>query len=209
MADAAERSAEFDDEVDRLANEGLMIARSVLRMRVKNRIIVEVMGKQQRLPRSHYDELVLTEIDRLADESDAAAERLAATRKLVRTKGSQAYRGNPAENLDPESLQLRSDAEAALAKLLRSQRDDEQFRSELATQARQDAMDEMFRARMLQDTAIPPDQDDPVDRKDRLMGLVDELRRGARRHEIRQRRRERWARLTAPLRSLFGLKPER
>lgn len=204
MADATERSAQFDEEVDRLANEGLMIARSVLRMRVKNRIIVEVMGKHQRLPRSHYDELVLAEIDRLAAESDDSAERLAATRNLIRTKGSHAYRGNSAENLDPDSLQLRSEADAALAELLRSHRDDEQFRSELATQARQDAMDEMFRARMLQDTAIPPDKDDPVDRKDRLMGLVEDLRRGARKHELRQRRRERWERLTGPLRSIFG-----
>lgn len=204
MADADEKSAEFDAEVDRLATEGLMIACSVLRMRVKNRIIVEVMGKDQRLPRSHYDQLVLAEIDRLAEESDAAAERLTATRNLVRTKGSQAYRGNPAENLDPASLQLRSEAETALAKLLRGQRDDEQFRSEVATQARQDAMDEMFRARMLQDTAIPPEQDDPVERKNRLTGLVDDLRRDAHKHELRQRRRERWARLTAPFKSLFG-----
>ena len=203
MTDAAEHTGpneaeQRDDgvsEVERLASEGQMIARSVLIMRVKNRIIVEVMGRQRNLPQSHYDEIVVEELLQLADETLASAEQLEATISIVRTKGTYAYRGNPAENLDPESLDLRRRTALELEARLRRQRDDELFRAEVASQARQAAMDEMFRARMLHDVAIPPSQDDPVERNERLLDLASDLQRQRLDHERRERRRERWNRV--------------
>ncbi|RRJ85593.1 hypothetical protein EG850_12805 [Gulosibacter macacae] len=201
-AKGADSGAAGDDEVAHLVDEGLLIANSALRMRVKNRIVMQVLGEGRPVDVPDFREFVREEAADLVAESRASAERLAKEAASARRRTRTSVHASDYVRADWKAVDLRSRVDAALADELERLVTTPEFRREIAEESRRVAMDEMFRARMLTTDTRPygDDEQDERDEQRRELGkeledLVREHDAEERRAERKERRREVWRRL--------------
>ena len=147
-ADAAAGPEDERAEVQRLADEGMLIAESALRMRVKNRIVMQVMGRGEPLTPQDCRDYIVEEADALIAETRASAKYLDDTYEEVDRFGFGGPKGTYGRD-DLKSLDLRQQVDEELVDRLTAGRNDPAYRTAIADEARTQAMNEMFRARMM------------------------------------------------------------
>ena len=184
------------EEVQRLADEGMLIAESALRMRVKNRIVMQVLARGEPLTPQDCRDFVIEEAASLIDETRASAKYLGDTYDEVDRFGFGGPSGTYGRD-DLKSLDLRQQVDEELVRRLSRGHDDASYRSTIADEARTQAMNEMFRARMMPSPPRGPKLSEE-EREKRMrevsqqvgLELADRLR--ARRRQARiERRKER------------------
>ena len=176
-------------EVLRLADEGMLIAESALRMRVKNRIVVQVMGRGEPLTPQDCREYVIAEADALIAETRASADYLGATYDEVDRFGFGGPKGTYGRD-DLKSLDLRQQVDEELVRRLEAGRNDSAYRSAIADEARMQAMNEMFRARMMPPPPSGPRLDD-AEREQQMRDVRNEVGLQLAAHIRAERRRAR------------------
>jgi hypothetical protein len=127
----------------RAIDEGVLIARSALTLMAKNHLIVGTLRRDESLASLDLPGFVRDELSRLADEQSASAERMeveegAAAQAFGALRHQHDYR--PA---DLQTLRQRADIYRALAAELLRLRDDAEFVSSVAEDARADAWSEI------------------------------------------------------------------
>lgn len=178
--DPDENPAREPVSVDEAAEEGLMLAQYASRMAVKNRVLMDGLTADVPFDVRHYSVVAATELEKLADESEAAAERLRSIAADVtyidgRSDHVHDYRSADVDNLDHrEQLSLR------VAESLRERARDEQYLAALVDDARQDAWRELSQSiEETLDRAPLLDPDDEEYRRDRsvrmALVIVDDL----------------------------------
>lgn len=178
--DPDENPAREPVSVDEAAEEGLMLAQYASRMAVKNRVLMDGLTADVPFDVRHYSVVAATELEKLADESEAAAERLRSIAADVtyidgRSDHVHDYRSADVDNLDHrEQLSLR------VAESLRERARDEQYLAALVDDARQDAWRELSQSiEEALDRAPLLDPDDEEYRRDRsvrmALVIVDDL----------------------------------
>lgn len=186
---APEPKDEGDDELSRLADEGMLIAESALRMRVKNRIVMQVLGRGEPLTTEAVGVIVEEEADDLIVETRAAAEYLRKTHDEVDRFGFGGPKGTYGRD-DLKLLDLRRRVDEELVARLERGRDDPAYRSAMVDEARTEAMNEMFRARMMPPPPRGPKLS-PKERAERMREVAQEVGLAVAEHVREQRRKAR------------------
>ena len=185
----AETGEHADREVERLVREGLLISESVVVMRVKNRIIMRVLGEVGEVDAetadAYVDEATLEVVHEMR-ESAARLRILIAEARHAHVDSR--YRDTEFGPKDVASLQLRRRTELALAEALSAAAETEEYRASMADRARQAAMDDMFRARLNTDLPVDVNRRDPAYRYQQLQELARQLDSEVTRVERRRKR---------------------
>lgn len=144
---------ESETPLQRLVDEGMMIAESVLRMQVKNRIIVQVLGAAADTPAGldggEVGNMVIEALESFIAERRASANYLAIARDIASHREGEPTDVNDYRDRDAHPLDRRHRIEAALVQELERRRDSAEFLARVQRRAQRAAMDEMFRPRML------------------------------------------------------------
>lgn len=141
--DPDENPARDPVSVEEAAEEGLMLAQYASRMAVKNRVLMDGLTADVPFDVGHYSVVAAAELEKLAAESEAAAERLRsiaadATASPGRSDHVHDYRSADVDNLDHrERLSL------LVADSLRSRARDGEYLAALVDDARGDAWREL------------------------------------------------------------------
>lgn len=138
------RAAEFA----RLVDEGVLIIGAALRMRVKNQIVVRVLAQGGALAPEDYDRIALAEIQALVTENRASAEYLGRQAERAQRRRGSAQHMSDYRAADVDSLDLRRRVAEALVAALETMSTRPEYRQPVIERARNEAMVEMFRARM-------------------------------------------------------------
>lgn len=142
--------------VDRIIEEGVLIAASAVRMTIKNQIIVAALRAHTDFDESTLTDAARADFVRLAEESEETAERLE-SRREPRTP---IHESKVDANRRKEHRR-RPKVERQLALALRAEADNEQTISSLVARARDDASEELRRevVNRLVSVAVEPDPD--------------------------------------------------
>jgi hypothetical protein len=156
--------------------EGLMLADYASRMAVKNRIEVAALADQESYSPDHYVNDARESIDALAQESDAAADRIAEERRWSESLVGDAEHVHDYRAADRSNLEFRLATALALADKLRGRRDDDAYVDDLIERARGDAWREVAGAieGVLDRRNIPVDDVYLRERDARIRRLVTE-----------------------------------
>lgn len=129
--------------LDHALDEGLMIADYSARMSVKNRIVVDAVWSDDSFDAGHYLQPAADAYRELADESDAAAARIAEEREIASTLDGQGDHIHDYRAVDDLNLRRRERVAEELSLALRRRSDDAEGLTELVESARQDAWGEL------------------------------------------------------------------
>jgi hypothetical protein len=142
--------------VDRIIEEGVLIAASAVRMTIKNQIIVAALRAHSDFDESMLTDAARADFIRLAEESDETAERL----ERRREPRTPIHESKVDANRRKEHRR-RPKVERQLALALRAEADNEQTISSLVARARDDASEELRRevVNRLVSVAVEPDPD--------------------------------------------------
>ncbi len=123
--------------------EGMLLAEYATRMAIKNRIVVDTIQLGNDFDPARHTAQAAELLRELADEQDAAAERVAQERKAVAGLGGDAQHPHDYRNADLANLRLREESATALARALRAKADSEEELLRLVERGRTDAWDEV------------------------------------------------------------------
>ena len=181
---------EVDDlTFDRLVREGLLIAESVVVMRVKNRIIMRVLAENGEADTATVESYVDEASESVIAEMQESAKRL--KKIIVEAKHAHVdarFRDSEFGPKDVDTLELRRGTEIALAAEFMSLSVEPEFRDRVIERARLAAMDDMFRSRLAAQIPIDVKRRDPDYRYRQLNDLNKQLKRDVAVSE-RQRKR--------------------
>jgi hypothetical protein len=128
--------------MDRIVDEGLLIALSAVRMAVKNHIIVGALREHRDFVEADYTAAVRTELKRLVQQNEEDANRVGRQGKaLARTRS--AFEITDDDRLDVRKLALRRRVHLKVAGALRAVNDDHEQLAELLKRAQTDASEEI------------------------------------------------------------------
>lgn len=177
-----------EQRLDRLIREGLLIAESVVVMRVKNRIIMRVLGDAGEVDRETADAYVEEATLEVVHETRESAARLRILIAEARHAPMDSrQRDTEFGPKDVETLRLRRRTDLGLADALAERAQTEEYRRSLVERARQAAMDDMFRARLNTDLPVDVNRRDPDYRYRQLQELSRQL--GHELHQVERRRK--------------------
>ena len=120
-----------------------MIADYSARMSIKNTIVVDAIRTENRFEAERYVPVAAAALRELADESDAAAERIADEREFAVELDGQGEHIHDYRAVDNLNLRRRERVAEELAQALRLRADDEGALLELVETARDDAWQEI------------------------------------------------------------------
>lgn len=168
-------AAVANEDVSRLVDEGLLIALAAIRMGVKNELILRTLRDGQSFDRDELLAIARDEIAQIVEEKTASARAL----RRVRARASRRH-GNPRHGSDygPEdldALERRRRIDLGIAKSLSEKLEDDEYLGELVDQARNSAMDEMFRPWFVSFASSVVSDADDEERNERLADLTREL----------------------------------
>jgi hypothetical protein len=156
--------------VDRIIEEGVLIATSAVRMTVKNQIIVAALRDHTDFDESTLQEAARSDFIRLAEESEETAARL---EKRGKEKAPIVYESKIDANRRKEHRR-RPKVERLLAEALRVEAENEQTIGSLVARARDDASEELRRevVNRLVSVAVEPDPDYEENKAGRIAYLI-------------------------------------
>lgn len=178
--DPDENPARDPVSVDEAAEEGLMLAQYASRMAVKNRVLMDGLTADVPFDVGHYSAVAASELEKLAAESEAAAERLHSIAADVTYIGGRSDHVHDYRSADVDNLDHREQLSLKVADSLRERARDEQYLARLVDDARQDAWRELSQSiEEVLDRAPRLDPDDEEYRRDRsvrmALVIVDDL----------------------------------
>jgi hypothetical protein len=153
----------------------MLVARSALRMSLKNRVVLWVLRDGQ-----PWDEIALhriagEEIRALAHELTESADRLAAQREVASTRTARSRHQSDYSRRDLQQLRLREETNRAVAAQLLELAKDEAAVTALLADARDANLLELVSSRPLPYEPTALDEPDPVGEQERIAALRDEL----------------------------------
>lgn len=162
--------------LEEATDEGLMLADYANRMTVKNRIEVEVLNGDDSYAVEHYIGAAREAIEELAQQSEAAADRIAEERRWSETLVGDAEHVHDYRSADRSNLEFRLAAALALADKLRERKHDDAYVEDLIERARGDAWREISAAieGVLDRRNIPVDAEYKRERAERMHRLITE-----------------------------------
>ncbi|HWU57453.1 MAG TPA: hypothetical protein VN045_01950 [Microbacteriaceae bacterium] len=162
--------------LEEATDEGLMLADYANRMTVKNRIEVAVLNGNDSYAVEHYVGEAREAIEALAQESEAAADRIAEERRWSESLVGDAEHVHDYRSADRANLEFRLAAAVALADKLRERARDDGYVESLVERARGDAWREISAAieGVLDRRNIPVDAQYKRERTERMRRLVTE-----------------------------------
>lgn len=152
--------------VEEAAEEGLMLAQYASRMALKNRVLMDGLTANVPFDLSHYSLIAAAELEKLAHESEVAAERLRGIAADATSVGGRSDHVHDYRSADIDNLDYRERLSLLVARSLRRRARDDQYLAGLVDDARQDAWREL--AQSIEET---------LDRAPRLEANDDEYRR--------------------------------
>ena len=174
--DDAQRRPLEKAAIDAEADEGLLLAEYAIRMRLKNRIIVDTMAGSGAAGAEAWLDEVRLALGRLRIEAEASARRMVGERDAASRSRGLARHEHDYRHRDAENLERRRRVYTALAgRLVRWENDDERVTA-LLSSARDDAFREMRSAitAMLSRARSAPEEDREVlEERLRLVAAVD------------------------------------
>jgi hypothetical protein len=163
---------------DKLVDEGLMIARHAIAMRVKNQVLVDILRRDGVFVADAYTGIIRDELERFASEQRTYAERMTEELSRVASRPGRSLHQHDYRTRDRATLELRRDGYARLADALDGAGDDDDFIASVAESAREGAWREVattLQARLAnQQQSLAHDPRYEEDRADR-MRLVAEV----------------------------------
>src|SRR4051794_1772669 len=171
-----------DGSVDRMVEDGLLIAASTLRLSLKNRLIMRSMGSD-RLAFNEHDFLdaARDELQQLSSQRGAEAARLAAVREDAKQRQGKARTWQDYRDSDVPALELRIAVNRRLGERLAALLEDEEFLPIQIQLAQEAAVGEIVAARVDPMVIVPGP---PIERRRRLALLSRDLRRLRRRSQF-------------------------
>ncbi|ROS29495.1 hypothetical protein EDF22_1235 [Rathayibacter sp. PhB127] len=159
--------------VEEAAEEGLLLAQYASRMAVKNRVLMDGLAEGVPFDVRHYSVIAAAELEKLADESEAAAERLRAIAADATLVGGRSDHVHDYRSADLDNLDHRERLSLAVADSLRHRARDEQYLASLVDDARQDAWRELSQSiEETLDRAPLIDADDEEYQRDRSVRMA-------------------------------------
>ena len=134
--------ASFED----MRDEGLLMAESAGRMRLKNRFIVDALRGDERYTGERAAASARDVLRDLVAEENEAAERVASERETASRREGRSQHQHDYHRGDALNLRRREQVYAAVAKQLWTLRDDEAYLAAFAERAREAAWDEVAAA---------------------------------------------------------------
>ena len=166
--------------MDELVEEGELLSGASVRLAVKNRIILGSLRDELDFDADRYISAVAEELQALAEERDADADRIAAQRTDAAHRDGRAEHFHDYRAGDSATLERREEYSRRLAQRLRELAGDEEFARTTATRAQEAAWDEIaasVQARLTRAATIGDEPDYVIERMDRLRDLTRDLRR--------------------------------
>ncbi|TFD31026.1 hypothetical protein [Cryobacterium cryoconiti] len=160
--------------IERIVEEGLLIALSAVRMAVKNHIIVGALREHRDFASADYAAAARTELNRLVSQNEEDAERAGRQRRDLARQWS-AFEATDDRKLDVRQLGLRRRVHLELAAALSAVADDDEQVAGLLEHARQDASEEIgsaLAARLADQTVDRREPDYAQRRAERIRTLV-------------------------------------
>jgi len=166
---------------DEMRDEGLLVAESAGRMSLKNRLIVDALRGDEAYSPDRAAASAREVLLELAEEAEAAAERVAAERRTAEQREGRSQHQHDYHRADASNLRLRERVNAAVSKRLAELRSDDAYLGELAENAREDAWTEIaaaIDARLAREwPEIEVDETYERERDERMRGLILDLER--------------------------------
>jgi hypothetical protein len=160
--------------IGRMADEGLLITLSAVRMAVKNSIIVTALREKVNFAEADYAAIARTELRALSKRNTLDAERVERQRKrLSKTKWSLSFSDDSRQDI--VLLAKRRKVYERLAEALAAVAEDEEQVTELVAAAQGDAGAELgaaVSARLIDQAKVPTEPDYQEKREDRMRDLV-------------------------------------
>ena len=174
--DESELPPDRPPSLEDAVSEGLMLAEYAGRLRLKNKIIVGALTRQQPYDPKQYRGAAEAVLGRLANESERDADRVAGERRLVATMQGKAAHAHDYRYADAANLEHREAVSVALAETLRARGGDTDYLLGFIESARGDAWTDVSRAveDSLDRSNIVVDADYERDREKRMRRLVSE-----------------------------------
>ena len=169
-ADAAD--AQFSREIlEQHVSEGVLVARSALRLTVKNGVIMSTLRDARPWNTDDVTVLAREAVDSLIAELNATAERLDADAAAVPTHGLRSRRRTA--KLEVARLELRASTARGVVRWLRRIRNDEAAIARLVETARDDTLTELTKARLQAEHEY--DNQSPDERRIAMEGVAADL----------------------------------
>lgn len=162
-------------DLDRLVDEGMMIARSALRMSAKNHLIVAALRSPDDFDEAALLERVRDDAAALAEEKDTEAGRLEGIAGKAAKRSGRASFHDDYRRQDVRALGLREQVNTEMARRLRALVEADEDLRELLSVARESALDDMLQARLVAAIPFHLDPDYLVERGQRLETLTRDL----------------------------------
>lgn len=144
---AAAADAQFSREIlEQHVSEGVLVARSALRLAVKNGVIMSTLRDARPWNTHEVTVLAREAVDSLSAELSATADRLDADAAALPTHGRGAKRRSA--RLEADRLDLRARTARGVVRWLRHLRDDDSAIARLVETARDDTLTELTKARL-------------------------------------------------------------
>lgn len=160
--------------IGRMADEGLLITLSAVRMAVKNSIIVTALRENVNFAEADYEAIARTELRALSRRNTLDAERVEKQRKrLSKSKWSMGFSDDSRQ--DMVLLSRRRKVYERLAEALDAVAEDEEKVDALVAEAQRDAGAELgaaVAARLIAQAKVPTEPDYLEKREDRMRDLV-------------------------------------
>ena len=167
----AGRGHHLEDVVD----EGMAMIGVVLRMRVKNQLIVRALRIGADYDHASLASAVRSEMDALIEEKQTAAQVLDAQARKARRRIGAAKHQSDYRHRDVESLKARKEIEERLIVRLVVCRADDRFTEAVLDQARDAAIHEIVRARLATHHSARDEEGYEAEREARLRTLQADL----------------------------------
>lgn len=160
-----------------LVDEAVLIASAGVRISVKNLIILRALRDHHDYDEVRIVEAVRQELQNMADEKDADADRLAQLGVDAHQRPGQPAHHDDYRRVDTGAIERREAVSQGLAVRLRELSDDDEFVCELVRTAHGFAWDEIAASveAKLQAAAQPVDKNYKLYRNDRLLRLIGDL----------------------------------
>jgi hypothetical protein len=161
---ARSRRSRRGEEQEREVAEGLLLAEYAVRLSVKNRILVDVIGRGNDFDRELAGSHVRAELATLANEHEQAAQRMRRDAKLARWRLGRGRHQHDYRAVDRRNLRRRVAVAEEVARRLRAASEDDDATVALVDAARAAAWDDLASEvqgalRTIPQEAAPPDLD--------------------------------------------------
>lgn len=163
--------------VDDLVDEGVIIAGAAVRLAVTNLMVVRSVRDRLDFDEERYVRAVREELENLAHEKDADADRIARVHDDAAGRSGRPVHHSDYRAVDADTLERREDVSRALADRLRQLSGDDQWAREVVVAARERALEAIEASVAAHADRIPWHRDEEYhrERPERLRALAEDL----------------------------------